>query len=437
MPGDRSGLESSQRDEVAIARTETELRGRLGRAEFVAILSLMMALSALSIDVVLPAFGDIRAEYGLAPDSTEAAGVVTAFLLGFALAQVVYGPFADRFGRRPVLYTGFAVFAVGAVAAALAPSLELVLVARFVWGLGAAAPRVVVISMVRDVYEGDRMARAMSFVMAVFILVPILAPSLGAVLVAVGPWRWVFWFCVLYVAAIGLWARRLPETLDPRNRIQLRFDGIARAARIVFTSRLTMGYMAAMTLLFGVFVSYLASSELIWSDVYGRGDQFPFIFGGIAAVMGGAMLTNAAVVGRFGTVRMVHVVLVAYVGLGTALVVVALATGGAPPFWVFLPMLAATLATHALLIPNFNTVAMGPVGAVAGTASAVIGTVSTGVAALIGSVIDRAFDGTVRPMAFGFLAAGVLAIAVVAWTEKGRMFPGPPQPAVPPTTIPG
>lgn len=404
-------------------RLDTARPGGLSRTEFVALLSMMMALSALAIDVVLPAFGEMRQEFGLGADSSAVAGVVTAFLLGLAVAQVMYGPFADRFGRRPVLYAGLGIYALGAVAAALAPNLELVLAARFLWGVGAAGPRVVVISIVRDVYEGDRMARAMSFVMAVFILVPILGPGLGALLVAVGPWRWVFWFCVLFVLVVAIWTRKLPETIHPEHRISLRFDGIVRAARIVLTSRRTMGYLAAQSLLFGAFVGYLAGSELIWSDVYGRGDWFPYIFGAIAAVMGVGVLANARAVGRFGVVRMVHGVLLAYTVLALFGVGIAVVTGGSPPFWLYLGLLAVTLGTHAVLIPNVNTVAMDPVGEVAGTASAILGTVATGAAAILGAVVDRLYNGTVLPLSVAFLVAGVLGLVIVVWTERGKLFP--------------
>jgi DHA1 family bicyclomycin/chloramphenicol resistance-like MFS transporter len=393
---------------------------RLGRGELLALLSLMMASTALSIDLLLPAFGEIRAAFDMPADSSDAAATVTVFMIGLASVQMFFGPLADRFGRKPVLYVGFVLYAVGAVGAALAPNFGLLLASRFLWGVGSAGPRVIGLAIVRDSYEGDQMARLMSFVMAVFILVPVLAPSVGALIVAVAPWRAVFWFCVAYIALVALWSVRLPETLDPADRIELRFDGIRRAIRLVVTQRSAMAYAAAMTLLFAGFVSYLATSELIVDDIFGMEDQFPLVFGGLAAVMGVAALANARIVGRFGSRLIVHWVLRGYVLGAVVLVILTITSDGTPGFWVFGPALAVFLAMHALLVPNLNTLAMEPMSRVAGTASALIGTAQTGGGALLGSFIDRAYDGTVVPLSFGLMICGLLALAVVRWgAEKG------------------
>jgi DHA1 family bicyclomycin/chloramphenicol resistance-like MFS transporter len=188
--------------------------GRIGRRELLALLSLTMALTALSIDLMLPAFGEIRAAFGMEPDSSDVAAMVTVFMIGLASVQLLYGPFSDRFGRKPMLYAGFALYALGAAGAALAPSFGLLLLSRFLWGVGAAGPRVIGLAIVRDTYQGDQMARAMSFIMAVFILVPVLAPSVGAAILSFAPWRAVFWFCVIYLVGMALWVLRLPETVS-------------------------------------------------------------------------------------------------------------------------------------------------------------------------------------------------------------------------------
>jgi MFS transporter, DHA1 family, multidrug resistance protein len=406
-------------------------RRALGRVEFTSLLAMSMALAALGIDLMLPAFGVMRTELGLAPDSTALAGVVTAYFLGLAGGQLVYGPLADRFGRRPTLYLGYGIYLVGAIAATVSPSLTLLLVSRFVWGIGAAGPRVVTMAVIRDAYEGERMSRAMSFVMAVFILVPILAPSLGAAIVALGSWRWVFGACAIAVAIMALWAVRLPETLREEHRRQLRFDRLAEAARFVVSDRHTVAYSLAMTSLYGVFTSYIGSSEIIFGETFDRASLFPIIFGGLAGVMGLAMLGNARIVGRVGTRRLGHAVLLTYVGAAAATLTLSLATGGRPPLALFLVALAVMLACHALLIPNFNTIAMHPMAAVAGTASAVIGATQIAVGALLGSLLDRAFDGTVLPMSFGFLGYGLIALALVLWAERGRLFAPLSGPATP------
>ena len=395
---------------------------RLGRVEFTALLAFSMALAALGIDMILPAFGEMRASFGLAEDSTAVAGTVTAYFFGLAIAQVVYGPLADRFGRKPTLYAGYSIYLLGAVASALAPSLTALLVARFIWGLGAAGPRVVTLSVIRDRFDGNEMSRAMSFIMAVFVLVPIMAPSLGAVVASVSSWRWVFGSCAVLVMLMALWATRLEESLDPADRLDLRFGRVLAAGRLIVTNRLTMGYTLALTALFGVFVSYLGSSEIIFGEVFGAVDEFPLLFGALAAVMGSATLANAFVVRRFGTRRMAHGVLFLYVVVAAVFLGVALATGGRPTLGVFMPTLGAMLSCHSLLIPNFNTIAMEPMRPVAGTASAVIGTVSTAGGALIGAVIDQSFDGTILPMATAFAVLGCVALGLVIWAERGRLF---------------
>jgi DHA1 family bicyclomycin/chloramphenicol resistance-like MFS transporter len=393
----------------------TELRS-VGPREIIVLLSLTMALTAISIDLMLPAFGEMRAAFDMDPDASAISATVTALFVGLAIAQIFYGPLSDHFGRRPVLFVGFALYAIGAAGSALAPNFALLLASRFLWGTGAAGARVVSLAIIRDRYRGDEMARIMSLLTAVFILVPVLAPSIGSAIIALLPWQAIFWFCVLYAGGIGVWCLlRLPETLDPATRLPLQFTRISAAARAVVTQRSAMAYTAALTLLFGVFSSYLASSQVIIDDVFGLDDRFPLIFGGLAAVMGLAAFGNASFVERIGARRIIGIVLVAYVVAGGGLVALALATEGRPGFWGFVAFVAVLLVCNALLTPNLNTLAMAPMGAMAGTASALIGTAQVGGGALIGSFLDGAYNGTVTPLAIGFLGVGVLSWMVVRW----------------------
>ena len=397
-------------------------RSPLGRVEFTSLLAMSMALAALGIDLMLPAFGAIRRDLQLPPNSTAVAGLITTYFIGLALGQLFYGPIADRYGRRPTLYVGYGIYAIGALAAALSPTLPLLLISRLIWGIGAAGPRVVTLAVIRDSFDGERMSRAMSFVMAVFILVPVVAPALGALVVSFASWRWLFAACMLAVSGMALWAVRLPETLHPEHRQELRFGRVMTAARLVVSNRQTVTYTLAMTALYGAFSSYLASSEIIIGETFNRPGAFPVIFGGLALVMGGAMLANAKVVGRVGTRRLAHLVLFGYVGVAAVLAVIAVVTDGRPPLAVFLVGMAAMVSSHALLIPNFNTMAMAPMASIAGTASSFIGSVQIAGGALLGAVLDRAFDGTMRPMAFGFLGYGLVSLTLVIWGERGRLF---------------
>jgi DHA1 family bicyclomycin/chloramphenicol resistance-like MFS transporter len=400
----------------------TETRPPLSRRHFTALLSMIMALVALGIDMMLPAFAGMREYFGLSPDSTRVAQVVTMYLLGTALAQFFYGPLADRFGRKPTLYVGLAIYGGGALGAMVAPSLTVVLFFRFIWGIGAAGPRVIAVSVVRDRYTGDEMAKAMSFIMAIFILVPVLAPSVGAALAAIFPWQSVFAFGMLAAAGMAIWARVLPETLDPANRLPIDAGKIAAAVAEVATNRVTVGYTIAMTATFGAFTSYLASSERIFGEIYHRPNQFPLIFGALAATMGAAILLNSRLVDRFGTRRMVHFVVIGYAAVSTLFMILTVSVGGTPAIWALLLAMAVMLGLHGLLIPNFNTVAMLPMGHIAGTAAAMIGTVSLAGGAAIGAVIDSMLGDTVTPLMAGFSLMSTIALLWIVWAERGKLF---------------
>jgi DHA1 family bicyclomycin/chloramphenicol resistance-like MFS transporter len=372
--------------------------------------------------MMLPAFDEIRAYYGLPTDSARVAQIVTMFFIGMALAQYIYGPLADRFGRKPVLYAGFGIYALGAIGAIFAPSLGFMLASRLIWGIGAASPRVISISIVRDYYSGDRMSRAMSYIMAVFVMVPVFAPTIGAALIAVFPWQAIFVFCLVFVAIIAAWTRVLPETLREEDRQPIEPRAIWAATRKVLSNRTTMGYTLALTAIFSVFTSYLASSERIFGDFYGRKSEFPIIFGAIAAVMGAAMLTNARLVERVGTRKLTHMVLLGYVAASIVMTGLGMAADGHPAFPTFVIGLAVLIVFHSLLVPNLNSIAMLPMGHIAGTASAVIGTISLAVGSFFGAMIDRTYTDSAMPLLLAFLGFGIVALAIVVWTERGRLI---------------
>lgn len=391
----------------------------ISRVELVAMLAMTMALGALGIDLMLPAFDAMRAGLGLEPGATAIAGTVTAYFLGLAGGTVLWGPMSDRIGRRPTLFISYALYAVGALACAVAPTLAVLLAMRFVWGFGAAGARVVTFAVLRDTHEGDEMSRLASHIMAVFILVPVVAPTLGAAIVSVASWRWVFGICVIAAALVALWCIRLPETLRPEFRSPAGLHRVVLAARVVLGNRVTVGYTLSMTALFGVFISYLGSAELIFSQAFDQADNFPLIFGALASVMGAAMLLNARIVRSVGAGRLTDRVLVVYLVVAVVLAGVTLTSGGHPPLPVFLVGLGLLFGCHALLIPNMNAIALGPMAEVAGTASSVMGASQLGLGALFGSLLDHAFDGTVTPLVLGFLGYGLVAAGLVAWARPG------------------
>lgn len=389
----------------------------LGRREFLAFLSMVMALAAVGIDVMLPAFNEMRLAFGLASDSNEVARTVTAYLLGMATGPMLYGSLADRVGRRPVLWLGGGVYVVGAVLSALAPTLATLLLARFLWGLGASAGRVIAFAIIRDTQKGDEMARTVSYVMAVFILVPIIGPSLGSVVVALGPWRWVFWFGAIAGALVLLWSSRLQETLKAANRQTMSFATIGKTAHRMLGSRSTLAPLLAMACVRGIMASYLASSQLIIAEVFDRSDQFPLIFGAVAVVLGVASFLN----GRLLSSRTIHQVLGPvsgfYLIIAVAVLAVTLAADGRPGFWVFMPLYSLGLGCQMLFTPNLNTLVLEPMGDVAGTASALIVTLTTASGAVLGALIDSQVTDAVTPMAIALLLSSMIIGGLLTWSR--------------------
>lgn len=377
-----------------------------------------MALTALAIDMLLPAFPELRSGLGLEADSSEISRTISVFFLGIATGQIFYGPFADRFGRKPVLYVGMSIYAAGSIAAALSPSLGVLLASRFLWGLGAAGSRVIAGSIVRDRYEGEQMARAMSFIMVVFITVPMIAPFLGELILAIANWRWIFWSSAIIVALVAVWSIRLPETLLVEDRRDLSFTRISEAGRLILGSRRALGHTLAMAGLFGVFASYLGSSKIIVDEVFGLEDRFALIFGVAALLFGVSALFNARLVVRYGLHRHSRNILRGFLVSSILSLGVALATDGTPTAWQFFPIYGLVLFFYAPLIPNFISLTMEPMGKLAGTATAVIGTSTMAVGAIIGAQIDAAFDGTVRPLTISFVAGAIWATLAVAWAQR-------------------
>ena len=405
---------------MATPTTTRELiESRLGRIEFTLMLSMTMAVVALAIDVILPAFGDLREGFGHPTDSNDVAAIITFFFFGLAAGQLVWGPLSDAFGRKRILYLGLTMYVVAAIASSFAPSLEFLFVTRFLWGFGAAGPQVIARSVVRDAYSGSEMARAMSFIMAVFVLVPIVAPTLGAGILAVASWPWVFGFTAIFGVGIAVWTTRLPETLPEHRRIPFRVTRLTTAARFVVTNRMSMGYTLAQTTVFGFFASYLASSQLIYEDVFGIDTLFPLVFGGSAAVMGAMMLLNTRLLKRFDLLPLLRTVFFVYLVGGAALAALVWSTDGRPPFAAFFAIFIPILIGHALLLPNLNAVAMIPMGAVAGTASAIIGTMATLGGSVIGVTIDRMYDGTLIPFGTAAAITGSIAFGFAVWAERG------------------
>lgn len=394
-----------------------------GFAETVALIAALMGLTALAIDTMLPALPAIGASYALA-DANQLQLVVFAYMIGFGIAQVIYGPLSDVYGRRPLVIIGLVILIVGAIISALASDFDHLLAARVLQGIGAAAARVIAISIVRDRYAGREMARVMSFTMMVFMIVPVLAPTFGGLLLAAAGWRSIFATMAGLSIAVGLWFYvRMPETLHPEFRRALSARSILEAARICVTNREAVGYSVAIGLLFAMLMGFIGSAEqILGSDGYHLGTLFPLAFASVAITGGVAAFVNSRLVRAWGMHRLSHGGHLIHFSLTIVFFIVAHIWNGLPPLWLFMALMVMMQFFFSIAISNYNALALDPLGEVAGTASSLIGAFTTLVGTVGGALIGQSFDGTVLPLSAGFLAASGVTLLIVVWTERGRLF---------------
>ena len=386
----------------------------LSQVEFVCLMAVMMALTALSIDMMLPALPAIGEAMGVA-DPNNRQIVIISYLMGFAVGQLAYGRLSDSYGRRPVLMIGLAIFVVGSLAASLSPTFGLLIGARMVQGLGAAAPRVIAIAVVRDLYSGRHMARIMSFTMMTFITVPALAPTIGQGIIEVGTWRWIFDALLIAGLGVALWAGlRLPET-HVENADGTEELSLGASIRSVFETPQTIGYAVGVGFLFGCLMSYVSSAQQVFVDVFHLGAGFPLAFGAIAAMMAVAALVNAGLVERHGMRRVSHTALTAFIV--TALILLATVVTQHQSLTAFIVLVGILFFLIGLILPNFNALAMEPQGDNAGMASSLIGFLTTAAGATCGGIIGHQFNGTVLPLTLGLLILSIASFAAVVWVE--------------------
>jgi len=400
--------------------TSAELPKR-SLAGVVAFTAFISALLAVGIDTALPAFDEIRSAFDLGRGSGQVSLVVTCYFLGMAIGQLPSGPLSDRFGRRPVLIGSLVLYAIGALGSSLAPGFGLLLVFRFLWGIGAAGPAVIAQAIARDLYEGDQMARVLALQMAVFLVGPTIAPLAGELLLRAGPWQLVF-LVALALSGVGIaWSARFGETLPSHRRRPIDGPTIGRGIRATLTHRYSTGCVAAMVFSFGAFFVFLGSSQPIVDEVYGRPEWFAFTFAGISAVQGVGVWLSSRVLGRYSAATVgttaVAVNLVAYLVMGTA----ALATSGVPSFWVW--VVTITVASTASTITTITLVSLSlqPMERIAGTAPAVRGLLTLGFGSVLAAVVDRQIDMTITPMAIGGAIYCTLAFVVLTWARSGSL----------------
>jgi DHA1 family bicyclomycin/chloramphenicol resistance-like MFS transporter len=391
----------------------------IGFLEFVVLAAATMSTQAIAIDAMLPAFPTIVGALNVV-DPNHGQWIVTAYMTGLGVGQLFWGMLSDRFGRRPILFGGLSLYVVAALLCSLSGSFPALLAWRFVHGLAAACVTVTR-SVVRDLYSGRQMARVLSLTFVVFLTVPILAPSLGQLILFIAPWRFIFVVFAVFAALVATWgALRLPETLHPEYRMTLTRKHVLNAAKLVLGTRTSIFYTLAMMVMFGTIMAYVGMVAQIFSEVFHRPKLMPSMFALCAIFMGMAAYMNSRIVERLGMRLISHTALLAFIAVTAAHVLIAAL--GLEQIWTFVVLQSLSMATFSLSVSNFGAMAMEPMGAIAGIAASLQGFISTFSGALVGILIGEQFNGTTVPLALGALCCGLVALGFVLLAERGRLF---------------
>jgi MFS transporter, DHA1 family, multidrug resistance protein len=400
----------------------------LGQVEFVAMMAATQALQALAVDAMLPALGMIAQDLGVSnPNHRQL--VIGIFLVAAGIGALLPGPLSDRLGRRRVLLTCFGGYVVLSVGCALAPGFNTLIAMRILQALASAGLTVLPAAIIRDRYSGDSMARMLSTVAVVFMIAPMVAPAVGQAVLLFAGWRWIFAMLGLMAVIIGSWvALRLPETMAPHHRQAIGAGQVVANMRRAATDRMAFGYIIGGSLTFAAMLGYVNSAEQLVVEHFGAGRWFPLLFGGTAILMSCANFMNASIVTRFGARRVSHAALIAFLVL--SVVQILQARSPHETLWQFMPILAVNACMLGFLGANFSSIAMQPFSAIAGAASSVQAFLKMLIAASLGIVIGQAYNGTALPLAVSFLLCGLASLALVLFSERGRLFRHPREPAM-------
>jgi len=389
----------------------------------VAFLAFLSMMGAFGVDASLPAFDEIRSDVGLDPGSNRITLMITVYLVGNALGQMLCGPFADRFGRAPVLRVGLVVAAVGIAGTISSQGLPTLLASRLLWGLGNGAPSNMRATVARDLYLGDHMARVVSRVMGFFLLGPIVVPLLAEGILAVGSWRTVFTLGLALAGVGTVWSLRFGETLAPVDRRPLGWAATGAAFHQIVKNRTTVGYLVALTFTQAAFFVWLGSSQPVFDLVYGRADRFAVMFSAGGVVQAVGFFSVGWFINRYGA----HQVAVTSIGLvlvlNVALIAVVVGANGRPSFWVWFILITASNVFLSMVTPTGLALALRPMGAIAGTAAGVIGASSMAGSAVLAALVDVRISTTVTPMTVGYLLYGALAMAAALWARPESRDP--------------
>ena len=391
---------------------------RLAEKEFIALFALMMSLTALSMDAMLPAFPQIAASLAIV-DYQQTQWIVSAMILGMVFGEIVFGPLSDAIGRKKSILIGVSIYLLGSVIALLATSIEVFLLGRMIQGFGVAGPKIASRALVRDLYKGAAMARIMSFVMMVFILVPMLAPSLGQLVIKVADWRWIFALLMIQAAVAGGWLLlRQPETLLKENRVPLNRKRLMADVRIILSRRDVMAFTILLGCIFGGLMLYISTAQSIFQDVYDTGDRFPLFFAMLAIGSSIINFSNGKIVLRVGMLRCVVGALSVMCSTAFILLVVAFFFNGVPPFVFFMVLGMVMFSCLGMVFGNVNAMAMEPLGNMAGLGASLISSLSSLIAIVLATIAGQFYNFTVIPLASGFAIFSMIALVMLNYGHK-------------------
>ena len=398
--------------------SEPTIVRKLSLPEFAALTAAMISMVALSIDIMLPVLDVMAADMGRTEKNIEQR-IIIALFIGLATGQLLYGPVSDTTGRKPAIAVGFAIFIGGTIVCLLAKDFNTMLLGRFLQGLGAAAPRIVAMSIVRDLYSGREMAQVTSIIMGFFIMVPAIAPLIGQLIVNVAHWHMIFYVLLGQAVMVWVWfAARQQETLHPEYRRDFSLVQIGRRALEVLTTRISFWYTLAAGIVFGAFIGYLVASPQIFEDLYGIKENFPYYFGGLAIVIGSASLFNARLVVRLGMRRLCLMAVSAQMLVSAVFLLAAWINGGLLPLPIFMVWAAISFFMMGFLFGNFNAIALEPLGHIAGIGAAIVGSLSTFISMGLGWLIGRAYDETLLPLLASFTVLGLISLLIMKWADR-------------------
>lgn len=389
-----------------------------GYKEFIILMAVIISITALSIDMMLPALPSIGNDLGVVhPNDVQL--VVSVLILGMGIGQIFFGPLSDSFGRKPVIMTGFVIFTFGCLLSIYSRQFEIMLLGRFIQGIGAAGPRTAIVALIRDQYDGRAMARIMSVVMAVFIFIPAIAPTIGQVVLLTADWRAIFSILMIQAIVTMTWFYiRQPETLPKERRRIFSVIVVIRGLVEVCTNRLSLGYTLAAGFMSGALLSYLSCAQQIFQDIYHLGTKFPIYMGFLAMFIGSASFVNSRIVMRHGMRSLSYRAIKLFTILMVIYLAVVVQMGGHSPLWLMMLCFSLSFFCIGILFGNLNAIAMKPLGHIAGIGAAVIGSLTNLMSALLSAIIGHYYNGTIVPLALGFVVLGMSTFLAMRWGDR-------------------